>query len=306
MAPEHSSPTGPAERPLGRAEDNPAERDRTERRVASLSEAAIRRSLRRRLERHGDLDPSSPAALTIVGLFRDGADVLARGIDRPENAVLEYVLPARYHAIGVLATSVVSTPPNREHRSGALAIGVGRSGEVVSLLATNDGIIDTREPQGWLIDACLRAVDRATRPSDLSPLAFPIVLWLDRLMVSLLNAPVGAPMTWDHAVELCPVPRRWRSYDAVDLGTTLASTTTSWSTLRAAAAQGRRSPVGVSPGQAAWMDDSMFARWCMGGFPEAASLRGDVEFLAPAEVAERVDIALRAARSAFADRGDPG
>lgn len=306
MAPEHSPRPGQPERP---GSETPAPDDGAgsiTSAVVGLSEAAIRRTLRHRLERHCDPDLGSPPVLTILGISRDGADVLARGIDRPEDAMLEYVLPVRHAAVGVVASSVVSAPPQRVHRSGALAIGVGRGGEIVSLLATDDGVIDTREPQGWLIDACLRAVGRPTRPCNLSPLAFPIVLWLDRLMVSLLNAPVGAPMTWHQAVALCPVPRRWRSHDAVDLGTTLASTTTSWRTLRTATAQGRRSPVGVSPGQAAWMDDAMFARWCMGGFPEPASLRGDVEFLAPAEVAERVDLALRAAWSAFAGPSERG
>jgi len=45
------------------------------------------------------------------------------------------------------------------------------------------------------------------------------------------------------------------------------------------------------------MDDAMFARWCMGGFPDLGSLRGDVEFLASATVAENMDRALRAAWS---------
>ena len=43
----------------------------------------------------------------------------------------------------------------------------------------------------------------------------------------------------------------------------------------------------------------MFARWCMGSFPDLASLRGDVAFLAPPIVAEHIEIALRAAWLAF-------
>jgi hypothetical protein len=60
-----------------------------------------------------------------------------------------------------------------------------------------------------------------------------------------------------------------------------------------------RSPVGVTPDRARWMDDAMFARWCMGSFPDLASLRGDVEFLAPPDVAEQIEIALRSAWLAF-------
>ena len=175
-----------------------------------------------------------------------------------------------------------------------------RSGGIVSLLATHDEVIDTRDPQGWLIDACLRAVGHSTAPSQIAALAFPIALWLDRLMVAILNATSGTSLTWSGAVELCPLPARWRSLDPGDLGTTLGSTTPSWQALRAATVQGTRSPLGISAECARWMDDPMFARWCMGSFPDVSSLRGDVEFLAPTTVAIPVEIALRAAWSAFA------
>lgn len=238
-------------------------------------------------------------ALTVVGFQGTDTHVLRHGIDRPEDAVLELVLPRSYSAVGVLASSVVATPPGRSHRDAALAIGVPRSGAVVSLLATSDQIIDTKEPQGWLIDACLRSVARPTAPSQIPALEFPIALWLDRLMVAILNAPAGTAIDWDTAIRLCPVPRRWRSTDPIDLGGTLGSTTMSWAALRTASAQGLRSPAGMTPDRARWMDDPMFARWCMGSFPDLASLRGDVEFLAPPEVAENIELAMRAAWLAF-------
>ena len=259
----------------------------------------LRRHLRSCLERHVRTEAFRPA-LTIVGFRGDFVDVLRHGIDRPEDAVLELVLPSQYSAVGVLASSVVSTPPGRSHSDAALAIGVPRSGNVVSLLATNDTVIDTREPQGWLIDACLRSVQRPTIPCHIPSLEFPIALWLDRLMVAILNAPKSEPVTWAAAVRLCPVPRRWRSDDPGDLGGTLGSTTQSWGALRTASAHGLRAPVGMTPDRAQWMDDAMFARWCMGSFPDLASLRGDVEFLAPTKVAQGVEVALRFAWLAFA------
>ncbi len=259
----------------------------------------LRRHLRSRLERHVRTEAFRPA-LTIVGFRDDAVDVLRHGIDQPEDAVLELVLPLEYSAVGVLASSVVSTPPGRSHSDAALAIGVPRSGHVVSLLASNDTVTDTKEPQGWLIDACLRSVQRPTAPCHIPALEFPIALWLDRLMVAILNSTTSEQVTWASAVRLCPVPRRWRSDNAVDLGGTLGSTTQSWGALRAASVQGLRAPVGMTPGRARWMDDPMFARWCMGSFPDLASLRGDVEFLAPAQVAEGVEIALRSAWLAFA------
>ncbi|MFT5267123.1 MAG: hypothetical protein ACI88C_000545 [Acidimicrobiales bacterium] len=266
---------------------------------APASSDQLRRHLRSRLERHVRTEAFRPA-LTIVGFRGDVVDVLRHGTDRPEEAVLELVLPSEYSAVGVLASSVVSTPPGRSHSDAALAIGVPRSGNVVSLLATNDRVVDTKGPQGWLIDACLRSVQRPTAPCQIPALEFPIALWLDRLMVAIVNAPTSEPVTWTTAVRLCPVPRRWRSDDAVELGGILGSTTQSWGALRTASAQGLRAPVDMTPDRARWMDDAMFARWCMGSFPDLASLRGDVEFLAPAEVAQGVEVALRFAWLAFA------
>ena len=39
----------------------------------------------------------------------------------------------------------------------------------------------------------------------------------------------------------------------------------------------------------------MFARWCLGAFPDLDDLRSDVEFLTPGPVAARLDETFRAA-----------
>jgi len=261
---------------------------------AELLQRCLRRSLRRHIETAG-----YAASLTVVGFRGRHIDVLRSKIERPEDAVLGFVLPPDYDAIGVLASSVVAAPPKRVHRDAALALGANRTGDVVSFVATADAVIDTREPHGWLIDACLRAVGRETTPCTTASLAFPIALWLDRLMVAILNTPVGRPVTWADAVDLCPVPHRWRSKDPIDLGTTLGSTTRSWKAVRSACAHGADTATGVLPEHAGWMDDAMFARWCIGSFPDLSSLRSDVEFLASPEVAEHIELTVRAAWLAF-------
>jgi len=265
-----------------------------------LSIDHLRDRLRRYLECRDDVASTIQPSLIVVGFTTNDCHVLRTGLERPEDAIVGFTLPADYGAIGVFAPSVVATPPERLHRHGALALAVTRSGQSVSLLATPDDILDTREPQGWLLDACERAVGMATDPAMVPSLAFPIALWLDRLMIEVLRAPAIDPVTWDDAVELCPVPRRWQSSDPVELGTTLGSTSRSWAAMRASAANGNPSPAAISAAQAAWMDDAMFARWCMGSFPDLANLRSDVEFLAPDAVASRLDIVLRASWSAFA------
>lgn len=293
MAGDPSSPSEFPHRRIGHPFDGPP--------PAPSGEAVVelQRVVRRCLDHHGGAGDVDGPSITVVGVHRSDSDVLVRDPGDPEEAVVGLVVPRRYSAVVVLANSVVAMPPQRTHRSGTIAIGVDRAASIASMLATEDEMVQTDEPRGWLVDACLRSLGLATAPTDASPLAYPVAIWLDRLMVAILNAPAGTPITWSDAVRLCPVPRRWRSSDPVDLGLTLASTTTSWSALRAATVQGRRSPAGVSPEQAAWMDDPMFARWCLGGFPDLSGLRGDVEFLAPVEVAEHVELTLRAAWSAF-------
>lgn len=265
---------------------------------ANISQSQLLRSLRLRLERHVD-DAGIAPALTIVGFGSDDCDVLRQGIGHPEEAVLGFVLPRRYGAIGIIASSIVSAPPRNKHHDEALALGVTRTGETVSLLTSERGIITTHAAQGWLVDAARRAVHLSTSPCDIHALSFPVALWLDRLMVAILNAPSSHPVRWADAVDLCPIPGRWRSTDPIDLGATLGSTSRSWPSMRRATVAGTIAPLGMKAAWASWMDDAMYARWCMGYFPNLASLRADVEFLAPADVAEGIELTLRSAQRSF-------
>lgn len=265
----------------------------------TASAQALHRLLRRQLRRHVDAAAFAPP-ITVVGFSDDQSEVLRIGIQQPEDAVLGMILPAQFSAIGVLAASVVATQPRRAHQDAALALGVLRTGEAASMLAGPNGDITlTSRPQGWLIDACRRAVGLPTVPCESAALSFPVTLWLDRIMVAIVNEP-RRPVTWLDVAALCPVPSRWRSSDPVDLGTTLGSTALSWGSLRQLTVTGQRSPVGMRAEHARWMDDAMFARWCLGSFPELTSLRSDVEFLATDYVAQNIDLALRAAWVAYA------
>jgi len=265
-----------------------------------IDRAQLQQLLHRRLELHLNQQSAMPT-LTIVGFGSHSVEVLADCDNHPERSLLGYLLPQRFFAIGILAPSVIASPPERRHRSAALGLAVSRSNDIVSLLGSTGTIAETHEPQGWLVDACHRSLRLPTLPCVVASLEFPIALWLDRIMIAIVNATLAGPVSWPDVVDLCPVPNGWRSLDPVDLGTTLGSTTPSWAALRAGTAHGTRRPAGVRPLWAEWMDDAMFARWCMGSFPDLANLRADVEFLASDSVASHVDDALRAAWLAFAD-----
>jgi hypothetical protein len=53
-------------------------------------------------------------------------------------------------------------------------------------------------------------------------------------------------------------------------------------------------PLGLTPEAAAWMDDGMFSRWVLGGYPPLDDLRAIANETLPITVARRVDATLAA------------
>ena len=62
----------------------------------------------------------------------------------------------------------------------------------------------------------------------------------------------------------------------------------SWSRLRGAVASGEMPHSSITSEQAAWMDDSMFARWCLAAFPDNNELAGRLGELLPTELHQEV------------------
>ena len=58
----------------------------------------------------------------------------------------------------------------------------------------------------------------------------------------------------------------------------------SWSRLRGAVASGEMPHSSITSEQAAWMDDSMFARWCLAAFPDTGELTDQLSELLPPEL----------------------
>ena len=58
----------------------------------------------------------------------------------------------------------------------------------------------------------------------------------------------------------------------------------SWSRLRGAVASGEMPHSSITSEQAAWMDDSMFARWCLAAFPDTGELTEQLNELLPPEL----------------------
>ena len=252
---------------------------------------ALRQALRHELERWTDLGADTEP-IAIFGFAAGRLHRLASADGTAPDSLLGLRVPDRYDAVAAIAASIMTTS-TRNHADAVLAVAVCRDGHELCFLAGDAEIAETWQPQGWLIDACRRSVGLATRPSFAQPADLSLVLWLDYLLVALVEHRV---ISWADAVECCPVTSPiWDTTPEV-LGERLANTVPSWSLLRTAAAGGAPLPVPMRADHAAWMDDAMFTRWVLGFFPELDDLRNDVAFLASNDVAERVERVIRAAR----------
>lgn len=252
---------------------------------------------------HHEWERSSSAAkpqpsMLIFGFTGPQSTLIRVATNYPEHALIGFDLPAEFDSIAVIAPAVIAVGREPCHREGALALVMTRDGDDATRIIYNDGTTRrATHPQGWILDACLRSVGLATHPAQASPVELGLALWMDRLMSALLRSPV---LTWTEAVALCPVPTRWRSNDPAQLGATLATTTPTWRAMRRCSSAGEPAPFHVARAWAAWMDDGMYARWCLGTLPDVEVLRADVEFLASPVVAERVAQAVASARGADA------
>lgn len=258
----------------------------------------LRRITRSRLQR---IQASGTAALNGPSLIVAGysdvtSEIIGHGFAPAHDAIFGLRLAPRFDAVAAFARSVISSPDGR-FRDGWCAVAVDRGGIATSLLAIDGGEPhQTSTPDGWLVDACRRAVGHRTAGQVEHPVHLFLALWLDRLLVELTASSRG--LRWSDAVALAPAPGHRRSIDPSTVGTAIAGRTTSWSSLRAATALGGRLPVPVAPDHAAWMDTPMFARWCLGFFPDVSDLRNDIGFLATAELAAQVEQTISAALTA--------
>jgi hypothetical protein len=156
---------------------------------------------------------------------------------------------------------------------------------------------ETAEPDGWLVDACRRAVGLATAPNIEHPLHLVLALWLDRVLVELASC--HRVLRWADAALLAPMAEPDRCPTPPALGAAFASQSRGWARLRFAAASGQPVVVPIESAHAAWMDTPMFARWCLGFFPDLNDLRNDLAFLATGELTAQIEASIESAFAAF-------
>lgn len=234
--------------------------------------------------------------------------VLVRGLATPEvelavtsvpaeglvARLLGHVTPDRWEAVGVvtsgatreLAPDGASIGPRGDaaqvavmcHRDGAVASVLRREGAAPVHDLTPPG---RPGPVGRVVDALRRSLGMPTPPPDVAVDVVVVQVWLHRVLTLALR---GDPLDRGVVDSLRP------------------PAPASWATLREQCADGGWSELACAPPVAAWMDDGMFARWCLAGFPEPVEVLLELWELVPPDAAEHL---ARAAGAALASPPPP-
>lgn len=149
-------------------------------------------------------------------------------------------------------------------------------------------------PEGRLVEACLRAMRRPTRPPPPGTAELWARKWLDAVMAAAAVGPVP-PLCWPEVAARHPHAAGEAASVGVDTfigrcADTAADLT--WGALRRAAAAGAVGAERVTPIEAAWMDDGMFARELLASFPEPTELLADLTELITVDALAAVHAAL--------------
>lgn len=209
---------------------------------------------------------------TLVRAADDGEDLrlgllpVPDGLD-PLDLLLGARTPDEWDTVGVVASGRLvdvdgaTTRPDGDDRGRVrLAVLVDRDGAMASIVQPEHGPQRalSSPPDGRFADALRRSLGLETPPPDTEVSGLVPLVWLHR--VHSLAAD-GRPPDADVAAALRPpMPR-------------------SWTDLRHQCAQGGWSEIGCEPELAAWMDDGMFSRWCLGSFPDPVELLVDLSEL---------------------------
>ncbi|QGG94730.1 hypothetical protein [Actinomarinicola tropica] len=236
------------------------------------------------VEEAHEAEPGAGASLVRVrGLVAEEVELALAPVPEGDvlGALLGAVVPAEWEAAGVVVDGTARAWPDGRvgtdrgrarvavlcHRSGATASVLRRAGE--------DPVVDRSprgtSPIGRVADAVRRSLGLATPPPEVGVAVVVVQVWLHRVSALALD---GGRVDLDVARSLRPP---------------LPAT---WAALREQCAGGGWGELDCPPRLAAWMDDGMFARWCVASFPEPIELVVELADLVPLEVGELLARAL--------------
>ena len=241
--------------------------------------------------------------------------------EKPPEDVVEtlfgFVAPPSWDALIVVAHGRAYSD-GEEEDDVTVGYGLGRNGEEVSVLhRKTEVLVSTLAAEGRVLDCCRRAFGMSTPPAQEGIVELFIASWLGRIFRAA-GGDIGdwsdeASRWGDEASQQVPSPGSvaaldWHSLAMLhpliegseieqsealgpeDIGTRARELCRngSWSRLRGAVASGVMPHSSITSEQAAWMDDSMFARWCLAAFPDSNELAGRLGELLPTELHQEV------------------
>lgn len=148
-------------------------------------------------------------------------------------------------------------------------------------------------PEGLIPDICRRVLQLPTAPPP-STLALTARQWLESVVELLASSPID--LRWAEVALLHPTIERVADNDPHFLGYAIErldrcgqmlAEVATWPVLRRQWSATPEGAFGLSPAEIEWMDDGMFARWCLAEFVELVDLLEAIEALATPEVHAR-------------------
>ena len=243
--------------------------------------------------------------------------------EKPPEDVVEtlfgFAAPPSWDALIVVAHGRAYCD-GEEEDDVTVGYGLGRNGEEVSVLhRKTEVLVSTLSAEGRVLDCCRRAFGMSTPPAQEGIVELFIASWLGRIFRAA-GGDIGdeasrwgdedsqrvpspgsvATLDWPSLAKLHPLiegseiegsnTAESEILSPGDIGTRAKELCRngSWSRLRGAVASGEMPHSSITPEQAAWMDDSMFARWCLAAFPDNNELAGRLGELLPTELHQEV------------------
>ena len=263
----------------------------------------------------------------VIGVSCLESDTVSLHIpEKPPEDVVEtlfgFVAPPSWDALIVVAHGRAYCD-GEEEDDVTVGYGLGRNGEEVSVLhRKTEVLVSTLSAEGRVLDCCRRAFGMSTPPAQEGIVELFIASWLGRIFraaggdigdwsdeasrwgdeasryeVSQQAQSLGsvAALDWPSLAKLHPLIEESDTAQSdilspEDIGTRARELCRngSWSRLRGAVASGEMPHSSITSEQAAWMDDSMFARWCLAAFPDSNELAGRLGELLTTELHQKL------------------
>lgn len=188
-----------------------------------------------------------------------------------------------------------------------IGYGLGRGGEEVSVLRRKTEVmVSTLSAEGRVLDCCRRAFALSTPPAQEGIVELFIAAWLGRIFTAAGGDTAGGDaadlegeaVEWPLLLKLHPLIEGEERLSPSEVGEQARELCLkgSWGRLRRAVEIGEMPHSSITSEAAAWMDDSMFARWCLASFPDSAELEDRLSEMLPADLLLKVVECLAAQR----------